>query len=114
MTTLRTAAVEGLHHASRLVERFGWEPATSDGPTLHILGHLRAAARSAAARHSVRADDLRALMGYLLATSLETPDLFGWEDEPGRTTADVRAALTSAAHEAARRAHHATPAPAAG
>lgn len=111
MSALRAAAADGLHHASRLVDQFGWEPATPEGPTLHILGHLRAAARSSAAHHHVRADDLRALMGYLLMTSLDA-DLFLWEDEPGRTPADVSTALISAAHEAARCAPAATTHPA--
>ncbi|WP_327335088.1 hypothetical protein [Streptomyces anulatus] len=110
-TALRAAAVDGLRHASRLIAQFGWEPATPDGPTLHILGHLRAAARSSAAYHRERADDVRALMGYLLVASLET-EIFLWEDEPGRTVADVRTALTAAADKATHR--NRTPAPAAG
>ncbi|MFJ6487056.1 hypothetical protein [Streptomyces californicus] len=113
-TALRAAAVDGLRHASRLVAQFGWEPATHDGPTLHILSHLRAAARSSAAHHHERADDVRALMGYLLVTSLEV-EIFPWEDEPGRTAADVHAALAAAADKAARRiTSSTTPAPAAG
>ncbi|RAJ54882.1 hypothetical protein K388_05016 [Streptomyces sp. KhCrAH-43] len=100
MTALRRAAVDGLHHASRLVTQFGWAPASPDGPSLHVMAHLRAAARCSAARHHMRAEDVRALMGYLLEASVDS-GLWPWEDEPGRSAADVSHALAVAAATAA-------------
>jgi hypothetical protein len=96
MTTLRQAVTEGLHLAAQYVNRFGWEPA---GPNVHldIWSHLSVAAGKTGPKYGERPEDVQGVMSLLLERHLEITWIFGWEDEPERTAADVHHALSAAA-----------------
>jgi hypothetical protein len=93
---LRRAALDGLQYAAYLVDYLGWEPC---GPEtyLHLWNHIGVAAGKTGPENGEHPQDVQGLMGYMLEQLLETPLLFDWEAEPGRTAEEVRQTLLATA-----------------
>lgn len=96
MTPLRTAALDGLRYAAHLVNYLGWEPC---GPDTHLSlwDHLKVAAGKTGPENDEHPQDVLGLMGWMLEQHLETPLLFDWESEPGRTAHEVSQTFLAAA-----------------
>jgi hypothetical protein len=97
ITPIRRAALDGLTYAAYLVDYFGWAPADPDMPHLDLFSIMRVAAGKTALANGQTVYDTAALMGALFARHIETNVLAAWEAEPGRSAADVAAALRAAA-----------------
>lgn len=82
------------------MDYFGWAPADPEMPHLNLFSIMRVAAGKTALANGQTVYDTEALMGALFARHIETNVLSIWEAEPGRTPADVAAALR-AAHQLA-------------
>jgi hypothetical protein len=82
-----------LRHAARYIEEFGWyQGAASNGLRRCVLG----------ATYHVEPTGLGDDAMYALARTIGTPSIAAWNDEDGRTAAEVIAALRAAADEADR------------